>query len=74
MKVILLASTGGQPGRKGFPFWSSKPKCLYSLNGQIRLERVIGQLFEAGFGQKDIEIVAGFKYQKIVNFLKEIES
>ena len=71
MKVILLAAAGGEPAKKGFPSWSSKPKILYSCGGQIQLERIINQLLEAGFEQKDIEIVIGFKYQKVIEFLDE---
>ena len=71
MKVILLAATGGQRLRRGFPAWSNKPRHLYSFRGQIQLQRVINQLFEVGFKQQDIEIVAGFKYQKIIAFLQQ---
>ena len=70
MKVILLAATGGQPSLQ-YGFWGTKPKCLYSYYGEIQLERIINQLFEVGFEEGDIEIVAGFRYQKIINFLKE---
>ena len=71
MKVILLAATGGEPGKTGFPVWASpKPKHLYSYKGQIQLERIINQLLEAGFEQNNIEIVAGFQAQKIIDFLK----
>ena len=71
MKIILLAATGGEPISRGFPLWSSKPKHLYHYGGEIVLEQLINRLFEAGFEQEDIEIVVGFKYQKIIDFLKE---
>ena len=73
MKVILLAARGGgfSDFRIRFPLVGSKPKVLYRFHGQIQLERAIDRLFEAGFVQEDIEIVAGFKYQKIQNFLEQ---
>ncbi len=71
MKAILLAATGGRSLEHGFPIFSNKPKCLYSFCGQIQLERIIKQLFEVGFKEGDIEIVAGFRYLKIIDFLKK---
>ena len=69
MKVILLAANGGNRSITGFIGF--KPKHLYSYQGQIQLERILNQLLEAGFKERDISIVAGFKYQKIIDFLKE---
>ena len=71
MKVILLAATGGEPIYRHYPICSSKPKHLYHYGGYVVLELLINRLIKAGFQQKDIEIVAGFKYQKIVDFLEE---
>ena len=39
-------------------------------DGQIQLERILNQLLEAGFQEKDIELVVGFQAQKMITFLK----
>lgn len=70
MKVILLASTGGNNFHY-FPFWIRRPKHLYHVQGQVQLKRLIDQILEAGFKQGDIEIVVGFQYKKIVRFLED---
>ena len=72
MKAVLLCSTGGEPGKCGFPFYPPyKQKNLYHLGGEVQLKRIINQLIEAGFKEKDIEIVIGFQRKKIISFLKE---
>lgn len=66
MKIAILAA-----GRSDFfPIFIDKPKSLYHLNGQIQLKRVIenAKLFVE---EKDIIVVAGYKYKYIEKFLKQ---
>ena len=69
VQAILLAA--GYCIEANFPIWQHKPKHLYSFYGQIQLKRSINQLIGAGFSQKDISIVVGYEYQKIIDYLNE---
>lgn len=64
MKIAILAAGTSLY----FPLFIDKPKCLYSLNGKIQLQRVIEdakQIVE----EKDIIVVAGYKHKHIQKFL-----
>ena len=66
MKIAILAA-----GKSDyFPVLIDKPKCLYHLNKKIQLERVIETCSEI-VGEKNLIIVAGYKYKKIEHFLKK---
>ena len=66
MKIAILAAGTS----KYFPIFIDKPKCLYHLNGEIQLKRVIedAKLF---VNDKDIIVVGGYKYKYIQKFLEE---
>jgi hypothetical protein len=66
MKIAILAA-----GKSNyFPLFIDKPKCMYHLNGKIQLERVIEDA-KTIVDEKDIIVVAGYKYNYIENFLKK---
>lgn len=67
MKIAILAA--GDSSRY-FPIFIDKPKCLYHLNGKIQLERVIEDV-KCFVPEKDIIVVAGYKYKQIEKFLKK---
>ena len=66
MKIAILAAGYS----KYFPIFIAKPKCLYHLNGEIQLKRVIENAKKI-VDEKDIIVVGGYKYKYIQNFLKE---
>ena len=65
MKIAILAAGGSDY----FPLFIDKPKCMYHLNGEIQLERVIKDA-KCFAEDKDIIVVAGYKYEYIENFLE----
>lgn len=66
MRIAILAAGYS----KFFPIFIDKPKCLYHLNGQIQLERVILDA-EQFVDDKDIIVVGGYKHQYIQKYLRE---
>lgn len=66
MKIAILAAGSS----KYFPLLIDKPKCLYHLNGMIQLQRVIEDAKQF-VDEKDIIVVAGYKYKYVKNFLNE---
>lgn len=66
MKIVIMVAGGS----KYFPLFIDKPKTLYHLNGEIQLERVINDA-KAFVAEKDIIVVAGYKYKYIQTFLEK---
>ncbi len=66
MKIAILAAGTS----KYFPLFIDKPKCLYHLNGEIQLKRVIENA-KHFVKEKDIIVVGGYKYKHIQKFLRE---
>ena len=66
MKIAILVAGYS----KYFPLFIDKPKCLYHLNGQIQLQRVIEDAKQF-VSEKDIIIVAGYKHSYIEKFVKK---
>lgn len=64
MKIAILAAGTS----KYFPILIDKPKCLYHLNGEIQLKRVIEDAKQF-VADKDIIVVGGYKYKYIQKFL-----
>lgn len=64
MKIAILVAGKSEY----FPLFIDKPKCLYHLNGEIQLERVIKSA-KMIVDEKDIIIVAGYKYKYIKRYL-----
>ena len=58
MKVIILAAgRGSRLGKRT----ADKPKCMCMLSGRTILDRCLESISKAGFKQKDIAIVTGYK-------------
>jgi len=66
MKIAILAAGTS----KYFPIFIDKPKCLYHLNGEIQLKRVIEDARQF-VTDKDIIVVGGYKYKYMEKFLAE---
>lgn len=64
MKIAILAAGYS----KYFPLFIDKPKCLYHLNGEIQLKRVIEDARKF-VDDKDIIVVGGYKYKHMEKFL-----
>lgn len=65
MKIAILVAGYS----KYFPIFIDKPKCLYHLNGQIQLEKVIEDAKQF-VSEKDIIVVAGYKHKCIEKFIE----
>ena len=65
MKIAILAAGGS----KYFPLFIDKPKCLYHLDGDVQLERVI-KVAEKFVEDRDIIVVGGYKYKYIKKYLE----
>ena len=61
MKIAILAA--GE-NRRYFPLIFNKPKCLYHLNGSVKLGQVIDNAKQI-VSEKDIIVVAGYKNKYI---------
>ena len=66
MKIAILAAGKSEY----FPVLIDKPKCLYHLNGEIQLQRVIETCAKI-VGEENLIVVAGYKYKYISRFLKK---
>lgn len=66
MKIAILAAGTS----KYFPLFIDRPKCLYHLDGEIQLERVI-KMAKNFVPEEDIIVIGGYKYKQIERFLKE---
>lgn len=66
MKIAILVAGGS----RYFPLFIDKPKSLYHLNGQIQLQKFIEDVKQF-VDEKDIIIVAGYKYKYIKKFLRK---
>ena len=67
MKIIILAA--GDSSRN-FPLLFDKPKCLYHYLGSVQIDRPIN-LARQFCEDKDIYIVAGYKADKVIDYIKE---
>lgn len=68
MKAVILAAGKGV---RMLPLTADKPKPLIEINGKPFLMHLIERLHDAGFEDKDIAIVVGYKGEKIEEFLAE---
>jgi len=68
MKAIILAAGKGV---RVLPLTQDKPKPLIEINGKPFLMHLLERLHAAGFQDKDIAIVVGYKGEKIEEFLAE---
>lgn len=66
MKIAILAAGGS----KYFPLFIDRPKCLYHLDGQVQLARVIN-VAKKFVAEEDIIVVGGYKYKYIEKYLKK---
>jgi len=66
LKAVILAA--GAPRNLGW-FPSEQAKCLYQVDGEIVLSRMVRCLREAGI--QDIRIVVGYYKQNIKRFIEE---
>lgn len=66
MKIAILAAGY----TRCFPLFVDKPKCLYHLDGEVQLERVI-KVAEKFVDDEDIIVVAGYKCRYIYKYLKD---
>lgn len=66
MKIAILAAGSS----KYFPLFIDKPKCLYHLDGEVQLERVIKVALQ-NVEEKDIIVVGGYKYKFIEKYLNK---
>ena len=64
MKIAILVAGYS----KYFPIFIDKPKCLYHLNGQIQLKKVIEDAKQF-VPEKDIIVVSGYKHKCIEKFV-----
>ncbi len=64
MKIAILAAGTS----KYFPLFIDKPKCLYHLNGEIQLKRVIEDA-KKFVDEKNIIVIGGYKYKYMEKFL-----
>lgn len=65
MKIAILAA--GE-NRRYFPIFFNKPKCLYHLNGGVKLGQVIDNAKQI-VSEKDIIVVGGYKNEYIKKYL-----
>ncbi len=68
MKAVILAAGKGV---RMLPLTREKPKPLIEVNGKPFLLHLLERLSAAGFRDKDIAIVVGYKGEKIEEFLNE---
>jgi len=68
MKAVILAAGKGV---RMLPLTLDKPKPLIEINGKPFLLHLLERLHDAGFEDKDIAIVAGYKKEKMEDFLEE---
>ncbi len=68
MKAIILAAGKGV---RMLPLTLDRPKTLIEINGKPFLMHLLERLYNAGFQDKDIAIVAGYKKEKIEEFLDQ---
>lgn len=66
MKAVILAAGKGV---RMLPLTLDRPKTLIEINGKPFLMHLLERLYNAGFQDKDIAIVAGYKKEKIEEFL-----
>lgn len=66
MKIAILVAGSSDY----FPLFVDKPKSLYHLNGKIQLQRVIEDAKQF-VSEKNIIVVAGYKYRHIEEFLTQ---
>ena len=66
MKIAILAAGSS----KYFPLFIDKPKCLYHLEGEVQLERVIKVALNY-VSKEDIIVVGGYKYKYIQEYLQK---
>ena len=71
MKAVILAAGKGV---RMLPLTRDKPKPLIEINGKPFLLHLLERLYDAGFKDEDIAIVAGYKIEKIQEFLDERNS
>ena len=68
MKAVILAAGKGV---RMLPLTRDKPKPLIEIDGKPFLMHLLERLHTAGFEDKDIAIVVGYKGEKIEDFLDE---
>src|SRR3989344_3891185 len=68
MKAVILAAGKGV---RMLPLTRDKPKPLIEVDEKPFLLHLLERLHDAGFADKDIAIVAGYKVEKIEEFLDE---
>lgn len=68
MKAVILAAGKGV---RMLPLTRDKPKPLIEINGKPFLMYILDNLHNAGFKDENIAIVAGYKKEKIEEFLEE---
>lgn len=68
MKAVILAAGKGV---RMLPLTRDKPKPLIEVDGKPFLMHLLERLHEAGFEDKDIAIIVGYKGEKIEEFLAE---
>lgn len=68
MKAVILAAGKGV---RMLPLTLDKPKPLIEIHGKPFLIHLLERLHDAGFEDKDIAIVVGYKGEKIEEFLAE---
>jgi len=68
MKAIILAAGVGS---RITEITSFKPKCLTLVNGKPLIQYLIENYIHAGLNEKDIYILAGYKYEMIELFVAE---
>ena len=71
MKAVILAAGKGV---RMLPLTRDKPKPLIEINGKPFLLHLLERLYDAGFKDQDIAIVAGYKIEKIQEFLDQRNS
>ena len=68
MKAVILAAGKGV---RMLPLTLDRPKPLIEINGKPFLMHLLERLHTAGFEDKDIAIIVGYKGEKIEEFLEE---
>ena len=68
MKAVILAAG---KGLRMLPLTADKPKTLIEIDGKPFLLHLLERLYAAGFRDKDIAVVVGYKGEKIEEFLAE---
>lgn len=66
MKIAILAAGGS----KYFPLFIDRPKCLYHLDGEVQLARVIN-VAKKFVPEEDIIVVGGYKFRYMEKYLQE---